>query len=138
MVLLAGAKATHGGAFALWPLVDCLCHCEPNEPKAGLVDAWGALLAGQVLVENAELDRVSESNQPKVSRVQRWLVHILWKSLLPAVEHALRPAIAWHAGRPRFDPDAWYLPAELLFGFLEIPEGSFLMGSDPKKDKDVF
>jgi len=38
-------------------------------------------------------------------------------------------------GDPRFRRDAWYLPDEPLLGFVEIPEGPFLMGSDPKKDK---
>jgi formylglycine-generating enzyme required for sulfatase activity len=37
-------------------------------------------------------------------------------------------------GDPRFRPDAWYLPAELLLGFVEVPEGEFIMGSDPARD----
>lgn len=37
-------------------------------------------------------------------------------------------------GDPRFDPELWWLPKEPDLGFLEIPEGSFLMGSDPKDD----
>jgi Sulfatase-modifying factor enzyme 1 len=32
-------------------------------------------------------------------------------------------------GDPRFHVDAWYLPDEPLLGFVEIPEGPFLMGS---------
>jgi formylglycine-generating enzyme required for sulfatase activity len=35
---------------------------------------------------------------------------------------------------PRFRADAWQLPDEWLLGFVEIPEGSFLMGSDPQVD----
>jgi formylglycine-generating enzyme required for sulfatase activity len=37
-------------------------------------------------------------------------------------------------GDPRFRADAWYLPDEELLGFVEIPEGPFLMGSDRSKD----
>jgi formylglycine-generating enzyme required for sulfatase activity len=37
-------------------------------------------------------------------------------------------------GDPRFRADAWYLPAEPLLGFVEIPAGPFTMGSDRKKD----
>lgn len=33
-----------------------------------------------------------------------------------------------------FRADAWYLPAGDLLGFVEIPEGEFLMGSDPRLD----
>jgi formylglycine-generating enzyme required for sulfatase activity len=35
---------------------------------------------------------------------------------------------------PRFRADAWFLPDEPLLGFVEIPAGSFLMGSDPSSD----
>jgi len=33
-----------------------------------------------------------------------------------------------------FRADAWYLPDDELWGFVEIPGGSFLMGSDPSAD----
>jgi formylglycine-generating enzyme required for sulfatase activity len=35
---------------------------------------------------------------------------------------------------PRFRADAWHLPDEPLLGFVGIPAGAFLMGSDPSKD----
>lgn len=35
---------------------------------------------------------------------------------------------------PRFRADAWQLPDEPLLGFVEIPAGAFLMGSDPNID----
>jgi formylglycine-generating enzyme required for sulfatase activity len=35
----------------------------------------------------------------------------------------------------RFNADAWYLPADELLGFVEIPAGQFTMGSDPAVDK---
>ena len=38
----------------------------------------------------------------------------------------------------RIDPDFWYLPAEDLLGFVEIPTGQFLMGSDPEKDDQAY
>ncbi len=38
----------------------------------------------------------------------------------------------------RFRQDAWYLPNEPLLGFVEIPTGSFLMGSDPAIDTMAF
>jgi formylglycine-generating enzyme required for sulfatase activity len=37
-------------------------------------------------------------------------------------------------GDPRFRTDAWYLPNEPLLGFVEIPAGPFLMGSDKVRD----
>ncbi len=41
-------------------------------------------------------------------------------------------------GDPRFRADAWYLPDEPLLGFVEIPAGPFLMGSDKAHDPGAF
>ena len=38
----------------------------------------------------------------------------------------------------RFRADAWSLPADDLLGFVEIPGGPFLMGSDPSVDRMAF
>jgi formylglycine-generating enzyme required for sulfatase activity len=38
----------------------------------------------------------------------------------------------------RFRADAWYLPADTLLGFVEIPAGPFVMGSDPTVDPMAF
>jgi len=40
-------------------------------------------------------------------------------------------------GDSRFDAEHWYLPAEPLFGFIEIPVGSFMMGSNRQRDKQA-
>jgi formylglycine-generating enzyme required for sulfatase activity len=40
-------------------------------------------------------------------------------------------------GDPRFRADAWYLLAEPLLGFVEIPAGPFLMGSNKAHDPDA-
>jgi len=41
-------------------------------------------------------------------------------------------------GDPRFDARAWYLPVDPLLGFIEIPAGPFLMGSDPQHDTEAY
>lgn len=41
-------------------------------------------------------------------------------------------------GDPRFRPEAWYLPDEPLLGFVEIPDGPFLMGSNKKRDSGAY
>lgn len=38
----------------------------------------------------------------------------------------------------KYKTDFYSLPIDNNFGFVEIPEGSFLMGSDPEKDKELF
>jgi formylglycine-generating enzyme required for sulfatase activity len=74
----------------------------------------------------------------KVERLQAWLVTVLQKALLPPVERAAAGSTLARLGDPRFRPDAWYLPDEPLLGFLEIPAGPFLMGSDKKRDRQAF
>jgi hypothetical protein len=46
-------------------------------------------------------------------------------------------ALAQH-GDPRFRTDAWCLPDEPLLGFVEIPAGPFLMGSDKTHDLELY
>jgi len=41
-------------------------------------------------------------------------------------------------GDPRFRTDAWYLPDEPLLGFVEIPAGPFLMGSDKSHNPQAY
>lgn len=41
-------------------------------------------------------------------------------------------------GDPRFDVEHWHLPAEALFGFIEIPAGPFMMGSDKRRDGQAY
>ncbi len=136
VALLAGAKATSGGAFALWPLVDALCSSQTGSSDK-LPDLWGALLAGQAILENANLEQISASNKPKVERVRDWQFHLIKTSTLPELERARAGDILSKLGDPRFDPSHWFLPAEPLLGFVEIPAGSFWMGSDPKLDPDA-
>ncbi|HVM71579.1 MAG TPA: SUMF1/EgtB/PvdO family nonheme iron enzyme [Anaerolineales bacterium] len=132
--LLAGAKAARGGAFALWPLVDALCGSEPSDSSSA-ADFWGALLAGQAILENANLTQVSTTNQPKVERIRCWQLNILESTNLPAIERAHAGDTLASLGDLRFDPDHWFLPKDDLLGFIHIPAGNFIMGSDPKKDE---
>ena len=48
------------------------------------------------------------------------------------------PSAALPAELAGFRPDAWFLPAESLLGFVEIPAGPFQMGSDPATDRQAF
>ncbi|HSF79754.1 MAG TPA: SUMF1/EgtB/PvdO family nonheme iron enzyme, partial [Anaerolineales bacterium] len=137
VALLAGAKAARGTTSAIWSLVDALCFRKPGFPNVEGADVWGAHLAGQALVEGADLRTVSERNQGKVDRVKGWLIHILQNTELPATERAAAGDNLARLGDPRFDPGRWHLPAEPDLGFIDIPAGEFLMGSDPKRDKDA-
>ena len=37
-----------------------------------------------------------------------------------------------------FNRDAWYLPDDMLWGFVEVPSGEFIMGSNPAFDRSAY
>ncbi len=136
VVLLAGAKAARGTASAVWSLVDALCYRDvARETDLPVEDAWGALLAGQILVESANLERVSERNHRKLDLVRQQLVYVLradgleGRVSLPPTERAAAGRDLARLGDPRFDPHRRYLPDEPMLGFVRIPAGEFWMGT---------
>lgn len=129
VALLAGAKAARGVASAIWQLVEALCYRAPDAPDAGEEDAWGARLAGQALVESADLDEVSERHRSKVNRVRDWQVHIMRKSDLPALECAGAGRVLAQLGDPR--PEVMTIEG---MEFCHVPAGSFVMGSGDDDD----
>jgi formylglycine-generating enzyme required for sulfatase activity len=48
------------------------------------------------------------------------------------------PAVELPADLPGFRSDAWYLPDDETLGFVEIPAGPFMMGSDRARDPLAF
>ena len=136
--LLAGAKAARGADFAVWVLAETLCDKAPDDPDPDVSesDVWGAHLAGQTLAETADTENISTANQRKLDRVKAWLLRIMEENLLPAAERAIAGNNLSVLGDPRFDPDMFYLPKDEELGFVRIPAGAFLMGSDKKQDDD--
>jgi formylglycine-generating enzyme required for sulfatase activity len=56
---------------------------------------------------------------------------------LPARERVAASNALAQQGDPRFRADAWFLPDEPLLGFVEIPAGPFLMGSNKDRDRQA-
>jgi formylglycine-generating enzyme required for sulfatase activity len=139
VILLAGAKATRGATANAWLLAEALCFTShPTEKMADESGYWGALLAAQVLIENRSLEQVSERNRPKVERIRQWLTRTLIHGALPPIDRAQAGDALAIFGDPRFRVEAWFLPDEPLVGFVEIPAGPFLMGSDKKNDPQTY
>jgi formylglycine-generating enzyme required for sulfatase activity len=72
-------------------------------------------------------------------RIQKWLLDAV------TADDILNPQQRCDAGNalnwvedPRFNPDKWFLPDDENFGFVEIPAGSFRMGSDKAKDSKAY
>lgn len=131
VALLAGAKAGVGTDFAVWSLVDALCYREPTE-AGSIEDEWGALLAGQLLLESGDLKAVSDANRAKLERVRHWLPRVMIGTRRVARERILAGDTLAMLGDPR--------PEVMRVDFMQfcwVPAGPFVMGSIDD-DPDAF
>ena len=132
VALLAGAKAARGSSLNVWALSESLCFASPPEAVAPADEHWGALLAGRVLVECADLNKVAPRNADKLAWVREWQRAIMRRNTLPATERALAGRTLAALGDSR---------AEVMsldgMHFCFVPPGPFVMGSG-EDDPDVF
>ncbi len=94
---------------------------------------WRAMwLSGDLLL----LYRRASSTRPAADeRVRQGLRRLVETGALTSPERAAAGNTLADLGDPRFREDLWFLPDEPLLGFVEIPAGPFLMGSDPNRDQ---
>jgi formylglycine-generating enzyme required for sulfatase activity len=137
VALLAGAKAARGSSSIAWQLAHELCFRDPGDDRS-MEDVWGAQIAARILVETVDLAKLSDANRQRLDLVRRWLLSLMDDEVLPPIERAEAGQNLALLGDPRFDPQHWHLPDELLFGFVEIPAGRFVMGSDKQLDPDAW
>lgn len=123
----------------LLPLLGELCPQQQGATERDWQKMW---LAGEILVEIGKTNlQVGESNKLYTElrdRVRHRLVDLLQGGHLSPVERARAGDTLAALGDPRFDEDLWCLPKEDLLGFVKIPAGSFLMGSDKRKDPGAY
>ncbi len=137
-ILLAAGKLVylHGDLDKPLALVGELCPAYIDEAdNLAWRNAW---LAGDVLQEIG-LQRVSDSRLgcDLLERVRLRLADLLCKGKLAPIERARVGRTLAMLGDPRFDPNDWYLPKEDTLGFIYIPAGKYIMGSDPQIDKQA-
>ncbi len=112
---------------------------EPEAPAVKVPgDLWADLLSGDRARIQDGVARLGEQEPdrkgPLHRRMREELLRVMRDPARPARERvSARDALAF-LGAPRFRPDFYDLPDEPLLGFVEIPGGPFLMGSDPQKD----
>jgi formylglycine-generating enzyme required for sulfatase activity/energy-coupling factor transporter ATP-binding protein EcfA2 len=131
-VLAAGHTArTHRLVQAI-SAVNALCpsnmrHVE--KPDAAVYRQ--AQLAGESLLEIGMIGvQREETGQAMLARVQDWLIAAMQaEEVLKPKERAEAGDMLARLGDPRFRENAWHLPDEPLLGFVEIPEGLFVMGT---------
>ena len=74
--------------------------------------------------------------EPRLAGLRR-LCQDGMRGMQSAVERCALAEALGRIGDPRFRADAWYLPADEMLGFIEIPGGPFLMGSDKSRDPNA-
>ena len=138
VILLAVGRLVHVSGELDKPraLLEELC---PTRRQRG-ASVWRREgLAGEVLLEMGRSRvRDSAAGQALDARVRQRLVTLLRTPRLPAVQRAAMGNTLAGLEDPRFREDAWFLPAEPLLGFVEIPAGPFLMGSDPARNAEAY
>jgi len=117
------------------PTEECLERITPERQRL-------AMLTGMALLELQIQERTSNSR--RAGRVKdwtaAWLVNILRTTLLPLQERVNAGNILADLGDPRFREVACYLPHgshDPWHGFIHIPAGEFLMGSNRKLDPNA-
>lgn len=126
VALLAAAHAARGNtSLPTWGLAEALCPDAATGAAATAPDAWGSLLAAQVLVASGEHDAPAARNRGKLQRVRDWQVALLSSTVLPAAERALAGRSLAALGDPR--PEVMTLDG---MQFCPVAPGPFLMGSD--------
>ncbi len=142
VTLLAGAKAARGVGAAAWMLAEALC--PPAPPPAGTANVdpateangWGALLAAQVLLDaqRGRLAEIPPRYQATADRIRGWLIHMLAGGRFVPADAVQAGDVLAAFGDARFRADAWQLPNDPMLGFVEIPAGPALLGSDRQRD----
>ena len=138
VVLLAGLKAAAGNAGPAWDLAEALCS-EAPPPKSDIhdEDAWGARLAGQLIVE-ATNPAVAKRQKARIrDTIRDWQLSVMRGSSLPARERCAAGENLAELGDSRFDPENHFLLNESLLGFIRVPAGRFNLGSDQQEDREA-
>lgn len=138
VILLAVGRLVYLGGDTDKPLalVGELCPHEPEEEELSWRKAW---LAGEILNEIG-LNRVKDRGLGRdlLERVRGRLVKLLDAGALGSVERAAAGDTLARLVDPRFQADAWYLADKPMLDFVEIPSGSFFMGSNKERDPEAY
>jgi formylglycine-generating enzyme required for sulfatase activity len=135
MLLLAVGKQVHVNKEVERPLYLAGVLCPPEAIEDA--QAWRlASLAGEILAEvGVDTARTSAGGEELCQRVRCRLVALIEGEKLPVRDRAAAGDVLAAIGDPRFRACAeWCLPADEMLGFVEIPAGPFLMGSDWSRD----
>jgi formylglycine-generating enzyme required for sulfatase activity len=120
-------------AYALSPKATLAEEGEWNEHqwRATIWSGHIAALLGKTRIRHDEGG--PDSGEDYLTRLIPRLIQGMRQAPLDPVERAEAGNALARLGDPRFREDAWYLPDEPLLGFVEIPGGPFLMGTNAEE-----
>ncbi len=144
-VFLLAAGALRKTPKFIYYMVDTLLPDEVDQAPMDAATVSYAQLAARAMSETDFIKHVSAEQKGATGRyakihqrVQNWLITAMQAddTLSPQERCEAGNALNW-VGDPRFNPEKWFLPDDDDLGFVEIPAGPFLMGSDENKDSDA-
>ena len=97
---------------------------------------WDDLLSNDPTKVRAAAEAIQADGQAK-AYAPSLLNAISGKQQIPTPQRVSTGNALGYLGDPRFQANAWYLPDDPMLGFVEIPAGPFMMGSDPKRDPNA-
>jgi formylglycine-generating enzyme required for sulfatase activity len=108
----------------------------PNDASDTDLAWWQAWLAGDVLQEIG-INRIADSafGRDMLRQTQNRLANLIEYGKLTPRERNEVGKILSKLGDPRFSASHWFLPSDLMFGFIHIPAGEFIMGNDLSIDE---
>ncbi len=124
VALLAAAKAYRGSGSTIWNLIDELWP-EQGEQQMHPDVAWDVHLAGQALVETADLSKLSAAKIARVAEVKDGLKEVMRCNEFPAIERAAAGVNLARIGDPREE-----VTTLEKMSFCLVPGGEFWMGED--------
>ena len=137
----AGLYAAARDGSTEWILVKAICDWADGE-KNSKAQPLAARNAADFVLQvvglgdwNVDTPAASSKPQqrqapPSVSGKVRELCDIMADQSRSVKDRVEAGKELWSLGDPRFRADAWFLPGDDLLGFVEIPAGPFLMGSE--------
>ena len=137
VILLAVGHLAHNNRNRAMPLmlVNELC---PEQSEDNNYPWQRTVIAGEALLElGVNRAQDTQTGKSTLKRVRARLTQMIEQSQVTARQRAEAGDVLAKLGDPRFDADHWHLPDDPTLGFVEIPAGPFLMGSDPKKDSSA-
>ncbi|WP_162459062.1 formylglycine-generating enzyme family protein [Desulfosarcina ovata] len=136
-ILAAGyAARTHRLSAAIGSIDALFSHCKDQDACHGRPMDHLAAIAGEALLEIGLVGvRREPTGRRRLKKVRQWLLAAMANDAhLAAPDRVAAGNVLSLLGDPRFSRAQYFLPGDVNLGFVDIPAGTFQMGSDKQAD----